>query len=242
MANTNETIGADSTRARAISRLPRRIAVAVIWSAVMLTMLLAISGRLWWGAAWILAGCYLVFLIAYVLWGTVRMPDLLEERGKPQGNAKRWDLILMRAVYLPVMISLFILCALDQRFKWSNVPVGVQIAGGALTLAAAIWIIWVLDTNRYASGVVRIQADRGHTVTTSGPYRIVRHPMYLGNVTMFVGLPLVLGSWYGLAISACLIAIFVVRISLEDRTLHEELEGYPQYASRVRSRLVPGIW
>jgi protein-S-isoprenylcysteine O-methyltransferase Ste14 len=122
------------------------------------------------------------------------------------------------------------------------VPVGVQIAGGALTLAAAIWIIWVLDTNRYASGVVRIQADRGHTVTTSGPYRIVRHPMYLGNVTMFVGLPLVLGSWYGLAISACLIAIFVVRISLEDRTLHEELEGYPQYASRVRSRLVPGIW
>jgi protein-S-isoprenylcysteine O-methyltransferase Ste14 len=146
-------------------------------------------------------------------------------------------------VYGLLLPALFVLTGLDAgRFGWSSPPAGVRAASWIGLLAAASWIFWVLMTNTFLSRMVRIQDDRGHRVVTSGPYRYVRHPMYAGLVVFFVCIPLALGSWWGLVVSALIIALFVLRTALEDRTLRQELDGYDEYARRVCYRLLPGVW
>jgi protein-S-isoprenylcysteine O-methyltransferase Ste14 len=96
--------------------------------------------------------------------------------------------------------------------------------------------------NTYLSRVVEIQKDRGHKVITTGPYRYVRHPMYVGVIILLVSVPLALGSLWALVPGVALTIIIIIRTHLEDKTLHAELEGYKAYAGKVRYRLVPGIW
>jgi len=228
--------------AEAVRKLPMRLLFAFLYCAVLLAILIGVSGEIRWTAAWLLSAAYFADTAFYLIWGTARAPELLQERARPKKNAKRWDLILMRGVYLPLFVSLLVVSALDRRFGWSWVSPALRVAAGGAALASCVWITWVLYTNRFASGVVRIQADRGQTVVSTGPYRVVRHPMYLGNVFLFAGMPLILGSWFGLLLSASISAVFVLRITLEDKTLHDELEGYREYAQRVRYRLIPGIW
>jgi protein-S-isoprenylcysteine O-methyltransferase Ste14 len=96
--------------------------------------------------------------------------------------------------------------------------------------------------NKFFSGVVRIQKERGHHVVSEGPYRIVRHPGYVGGVVAVIATPLLLGSLWGLISAAVYAAFVVLRTALEDRTLHEELPGYREYAQRTRYRLLPGVW
>jgi len=225
-----------------IRKLPARLLFAIIYPGVLCAVLILVSGKPDWTAAWLFCGLYAAYMIGYVIWGSFRAPELMEERARPGPNAKSWDKVLMRAVYVPLLIALLVVCALDIRAEFSSVPFAVQIVGGLLSAASGLWIMWVLDVNRFASGVVRIQSDRGHCVISSGPYRLVRHPMYLGNVVFLLALPLILGSWLGLAVSVLLFALFVARAGLEDRVLQAELSGYAEYAKRVRKRLIPGIW
>ena len=102
--------------------------------------------------------------------------------------------------------------------------------------------MWVLHENSFASVVVRLQRERGHRVISSGPYAWVRHPMYSGAILFFIGIPLLLGSLWGLIASPLLVLMFAVRVSIEERTLREGLDGYVDYTSRVRYRLLPGVW
>lgn len=226
----------------AAAKLPWRLLFAVAYPAVMLAVLLFVSRQFDWLAAWLFCGLYAAYMAVYVVWGTFSAPELLEERARPKQDAKRWDRVLMRGVYVPLLIALLVVSAIDARLGLSEPPLGVQIAGGVLALASGGWIMWVFATNRFASGVVRIQSDRGHTVVSSGPYRLVRHPMYLGDVALFIAMPLILGSWPALVVTALLIVLFVVRTKLEDGVLQRELPGYLEYAQRVKKRLVPGIW
>ena len=99
-----------------------------------------------------------------------------------------------------------------------------------------------MASNRFFSSVVRIQKDRGHTVVTGGPYQFVRHPGYVGGILSALGTALLLGSWWAFVPTGLLVCVIVVRTALEDRTLQAELEGYRDYAGRVRYRLLPGIW
>jgi len=122
------------------------------------------------------------------------------------------------------------------------VPLPVKAAGFAAIAASFILIFRVMRENRYLSRVVEIQKERGHQVISTGPYRHVRHPMYIGVIALFVAIPLALGSLWALIPAAALSALIVVRTCLEDKVLHAELEGYEAYAERVRYRLVPGIW
>ena len=110
-----------------------------------------------------------------------------------------------------------------------------------LALAGAL-IFWALATNTYLSRMAHIQDDRGQVVVTAGPYRFVRHPMYLGVILLFLSMPVALGSWWALLLGAVIGLIFLLRTAKEDRMLRDELPGYPEYAGRVRYRLVPGIW
>jgi protein-S-isoprenylcysteine O-methyltransferase Ste14 len=103
-------------------------------------------------------------------------------------------------------------------------------------------IPWAVANNKYFSQIVRIQTDRGHSVAATGPYRIVRHPSYLGMIAFELAAPLLLGSWWSLLISVVNVFLIILRTTLEDRTLQKELPGYAEYATRVRYRLLPGVW
>jgi len=131
---------------------------------------------------------------------------------------------------------------LDRRYGWSSVPVGLQ-ALGAIGVFLSVYLGYLtFRENSFASPVVKIQTERAHSVVTTGPYAYVRHPMYAGALFHFVGVPLLLGSWWGLAFLPAFVGLFAIRIGIEERTLRTALKGYDDYAARVRYRIIPWIW
>ncbi|XOF35068.1 MAG: methyltransferase family protein [Candidatus Electrothrix sp. YB6] len=161
---------------------------------------------------------------------------------KVQG-AKAWDKVLAPLMALSVSFPLVIVAGLDHRFGWSPVfPLWLIMLGFLLISIGYAFAEWALIENRFFSSVVRIQVDRGHVVCDSGPYRIVRHPGYAGNMLALPGIVLALGSVWTLIPVVIAIIIAVIRTKIEDRTLHEELRGYKVYVRRVRYRLIPGIY
>ncbi len=112
----------------------------------------------------------------------------------------------------------------------------------ALLVASTAYIMWVMRKNSFAAPVVKVQAERGHRVIDSGPYAHVRHPMYSGTVLFFVGVPLLVGSWWGVVLAPLFAGLFAVRAGIEERALLSGLPGYAEYTAKVRYRLLPGIW
>lgn len=210
---------------------------------LLFTVPFLVAGRWDLPLVWASLGVYGGFLLLSWLVIFRRDPDLLKERQQPGPDAKRWDRILLQ-IYGWVLLLTLIVALLDVgRFHWSDtVPLWLQIAGLLGLTVSLAFTGWAMAENRFFSEVVRIQHDRGHCVVATGPYRYVRHPGYLGNVLAFPCMTLALGSWLALALSALLVAMFVVRTALEDRTLQAELSGYTEYAQQVRYRLVPGVW
>jgi protein-S-isoprenylcysteine O-methyltransferase Ste14 len=220
-----------------------RIAISLILVIAALAAALFLpAGRLDWPEAWVFIAAYGAYLALYALWALRRDPAQLLERGRVAPNVKRWDKVIM-GLYSLLLLGTLLLTGLDAgRFRWSSMPVVIKAIGWlGLVLAGSI-IFWVMTTNTYASRLSRVQGDRGQEVVTSGPYRYVRHPMYLGIIVLFLSLPLALGSLWGLIPGALIGVLYGLRTALEDRMLKEELAGYEAYAERVRYRLVPGIW
>jgi protein-S-isoprenylcysteine O-methyltransferase Ste14 len=202
------------------------------------------AGRLDWAEAWALLAAYGLFLAVYAWWGLRRDPDQLRERGHARRaeNVKPWDKAIM-AAYTVFLLLTPVVAGLDAgRCRWSAVPLLAKLlAWLALGLAGAL-IFWAITANTYLSRMARIQDDRRQVVVTAGPYRHVRHPMYLGIILLFLAMPVALGSWWALLPGIAIGLLFVLRTAKEDRMLQEELPGYPEYARHVRHRLVPGIW
>jgi protein-S-isoprenylcysteine O-methyltransferase Ste14 len=222
--------------------LLKRVAGVFVVILVMDLLLFIPAGHLDWPAAWILSLLYGVFLLAYVVWGTLRAPDLLKERSQVAENVKGWDKIIM-AVYTVLLLATLVLAALEVgRFQWSQMPVGLQVLGLVVMVLAGGLIFWTILTNAYLGRMVRIQEDRGHQVVTGGPYHYVRHPMYVGIILLFPGMALFLGSWWALVPASLIAMLMVIRTALEDRALRAELPGYAEYAQQVRYRLLPGVW
>jgi protein-S-isoprenylcysteine O-methyltransferase Ste14 len=173
-----------------------------------------------------------------------RDPALLSERLRSpiQKEQKMWDRVLI-GVLVVLYIGFFVLIDLDaDQFHWSTVPFAVQVLGASL-ICLTLGCRWlILHENSFAAPVVKIQRRRGHKVVTSGPYALVRHPMYASSIPFLIGTPLLLGSWWGLLLPPVLIVVIAIRAVLEERMLMEELEGYAEYAKRVRYRFVPYIW
>jgi protein-S-isoprenylcysteine O-methyltransferase Ste14 len=134
----------------------------------------------------------------------------------------------------------FILPGLDRRFGWSEVPVSVVLAADLVVLLGYGLIFLVFRENQYASRTV--QVEKGQQVITTGPYALVRHPMYLGTLLMYLASPVALGSWWALIPALLIFPILVARIRNEEQVLERELPGYPEYRQHTRHRLVPGIW
>jgi protein-S-isoprenylcysteine O-methyltransferase Ste14 len=169
-------------------------------------------------------------------------PDLLKERISPQKNVKAWDKTILR-VYSLFLTALPIVAGVDAvRFRWSHVPLGLNVLGFAGLVLTMLLAFWATRENTFASAVVRIQTDRGHRVCSTGPYAHIRHPMYVGVILMAVCLPMALGSLFAFIPAVIIVGLFILRTALEDKTLKEELPGYREYAQKVRFRLIPGVW
>jgi protein-S-isoprenylcysteine O-methyltransferase Ste14 len=215
----------------------------LIWIVAMGALLFAPAGTLHWPAAWVFLATIGIFGLAGGLWLAKTDPALLAERMRPmmQSNQPTADKKFM-LVFGFVALIWFLAIGLDRRYHASDVPLALQALGWAMLVFSTGFIMWVMRENSFAAPVVKLQTERGHRVVSSGPYAWVRHPMYSGTVLFFVGAPLLLGSWWGAAMSPLFALLFAVRAGIEERALVAGLPGYADYAARVRYRLVPGLW
>jgi protein-S-isoprenylcysteine O-methyltransferase Ste14 len=220
------------------------ITKTAIWLAIMAALLLVPAGTIWWPQAWV----YLIELVVTGVlvgsWLYVHDPALLAQRmaSPVQREQAAWDRIFMVCMIAFFVVWLAIMGLDAVRFRASHVPVWAQAVGAAGILVSQ-YVFWlVFRANSYAAPVVKIQEERGHAIATGGPYAIVRHPMYAGAIPFLVGTPLLLGSWYGVALAPVLVVGFAVRAVLEERMLAARFPDYADYAARVRYRLIPLIW
>jgi len=217
--------------------------MAVLALAVYLTFMAGLflaAGGLNWTRGWIfLLLMPLTFLvnIPVVMW---KNPALVGRRLRKPKITKTFDRMYL---YVPSLLAVFIVAALDGgRFHWSSPPFAAVYAGVILHVLGDMPMLWALAVNPYLETTVRIQTESGHKVVTTGPYRFVRHPMYAGGILMFSGWPLILGSLWSYVPACVVVALFVFRTALEDRTLRNELPGYEEYTRRTRYRLLPHVW
>jgi protein-S-isoprenylcysteine O-methyltransferase Ste14 len=222
-----------------LKALPR----LTIYFILLAASLFVPAGRIDWPMAWVYFGIMLIITFAG-MW--TMDPGLIGERmhgvrGGP--GAKKWDRVFVALIGTVGTFATPVVAGLDLRFTGSRpVGPGAEITAAVLVAAGFGLVYWAMTVNRFFSAVVRIQTERGHAVVTSGPYRVVRHPGYVGAVVYELALPVMLGSLWALIPAAAAAAVFVVRTVLEDRTLRAELPGYEEYAARVRWRLLPGVW
>jgi protein-S-isoprenylcysteine O-methyltransferase Ste14 len=211
---------------------------------VMAALMFVPAGTVAWPGAWVFLAEMTVTSVLVSGWLVRHDPALLRERlsGLFRPGQARGDKLLM-AVFLALTVAWLPTIALDaMRFRLSHVPAWLQ-GVGAVAVALCFYVAFLtFRANSYAAAAVRVQAERGHRVVTEGPYAVVRHPMYAGTIFYFLGTPLLLGSYYGLAFAPVFTALLAARAVMEERMLTGALEGYPAYAARVRYRLVPFVW
>jgi protein-S-isoprenylcysteine O-methyltransferase Ste14 len=208
------------------------MAAALFWSA----------GRINWWPAWAALAVMFVWTGATAIVILRFNPTLLAERLGPRQGAKSWDIIILSLLGLMQLIR-YIIAGLDQRFGWTGgFPLAAQITALAACVLGYALVVWATASNAFFSQIVRIQSERGHTVVTSGPYGYVRHPAYAGAIVYELAVSILLASWWALLISGLTIILLILRTMLEDRVLLAELNGYTDYAERVRFRLLPSLW
>lgn len=215
----------------------------LIWIVAMGALLFVPAGTLHWPAAWVFLATLAVIGITGGWWLARTDPALLAERMRPlmraeQPAADKKFIVVFGATALIWLIAI----GFDARWHASGVPIALQALGFAMMVGSSVFVMWVMHENSFASVVVRLQTERGHRVVSTGPYAWVRHPMYSGAVLLLVGASLLLGSWWGVAISPLFAVLFAVRAGIEERALIAGLPGYADYAARVRYRLAPGLW
>ena len=223
------------------------VLLRVIADAVVVAVVLfAAAGTFAWTRAWILLAVLLLARIVSAMMVYRVNPALLRERATVlvHGGQPWTDRVILLAFMITAFIGVPAVAALDV-FRWHVLPAPPPVISAlGLVLFTVGWIITALALreNAFAVTVVRLQPERRHTVVDTGPYSIVRHPMYAGNPAVLLGLGLWLGSYTAVLYTCLPLALLMVRIVLEERFLRRELAGYPDYARRVRYRLLPGAW
>jgi protein-S-isoprenylcysteine O-methyltransferase Ste14 len=221
------------------------IVIQLLIVIVIIPFLPLLISRDWdWWEAWVYAIVFILgFIISRVL-AAQRHPDLLAERVRfmQHEDAKSWDKWLAPLVGIGSGLILLV-AGLDALFGWSppfSLP--LKIAALAAILAGYALGTYAFIENRFFSGVVRIQTERGHRVVSSGPYRWVRHPGYAGTLLAYLATPVLLDSLWAFVPAVVISIVLLIRTVLEDKTLQDELTGYREYTRRVRYRLLPGVW
>jgi protein-S-isoprenylcysteine O-methyltransferase Ste14 len=221
------------------TRLARAALLRLVSSFVVLPALLVLpAGTLWYWEAWAYLAVLLIPMTLTTAILFARDPELLERRMR--GREK--DLAQGRIVALAgiVFLALLLIPAFDRRFGWSRVPLPAVIAADVVVLAAFGLFIRVLRENRSASRVIEVQP--GQRVVSTGPYAVVRHPMYAAVALLSLATPVALGSWWAFIPAGLLLAVLAARIKHEERVLTTELTGYGDYMRTTVYRLIPGVW
>jgi protein-S-isoprenylcysteine O-methyltransferase Ste14 len=220
-----------------------RLVAKLVTVVLLFALVLLVPAGTWrWPAAWLFLGLYLAFAVPVGVWLFRTNPDLLARRlDWAQRAPKGWDRALMAAL-IPVFVAAYAIAGLDLRFGWSDIPGALRAVAFVLVGAFYVLLALVLRENAFLSRVVEVHPEAGHRVVTTGPYTFVRHPMYAGYVVWLLAVPIALGSLPAVVPAAVIAAAIVARTVLEDRTLHAELPGYPEYAAKVRWRLLPGVF
>lgn len=223
--------------------LKQWFSVAFVYLLVAL-ILLGISRDLGWWQAWVFSVALLIVGVGGRFLAERNHPGLMNERlHLGHEGVKGWDKLLAPLMGFAVLFPHVIVAGLDNYYGWTTpFALWLQAIALVLILFGYAFADWALVVNRYFSLMVRIQKDRGHVVCDTGPYRYVRHPAYAGNVVASFTIPFFLDSWWVMGPAVIALVITVVRTALEDRTLINELQGYRDYASRVRYKLIPFIW
>lgn len=213
----------------------------LLWS-LYIAVLFFSAGTLYYPSGWLYAATTFFTTVATIV--SVRGDDgLMEERSKPGPGMKSWD---KKVLGLSFFAYLAVLATAGSDIG-AGAPQSAEGWGakgiGALMMMGGQWLfIRARNENRFFSSVVRIQAERGHTVCDTGPYSFVRHPGYLGMVISTAGVPLLLGSWWSVLPTLLSVGLLLIRTTLEDGTLRKELDGYEAFTERTRWRLVPHVW
>ncbi len=208
----------------------------------ILAFMFLLAGRWDYWQGWVFSWVcvFLVLIEALLFKGRA---DLAKERRKPGPGTKWWDKIFF-VFYVSTYMAMIVLAPLDAgRFGWSiELPWYSYIISYPAFLFSVFIFEWAMQANKWFSSVVRIQKDRDQQVAQTGPYKIVRHPGYVGGILLGITMPLVLGSLWMLIPGVFIAILLVIRTYLEDITLQKELPGYADYAQKVRYRLLPGLW
>jgi protein-S-isoprenylcysteine O-methyltransferase Ste14 len=214
----------------------------VVTFAIMIAALFGAAGTWDWPRGWMFFGVYCLLTAIACVWLWMTNPEIFAARSKMQAGTKSWDRLLTPAILLCSIAILPVSALDDGRFHWAPTPDSVVILGYILFTLGFLGFAWAQSVNRHFEGTVRIQTDRGHKVITAGPYAVVRHPGYAFSILMVTGMPLAMGSLYGLIPAGLLVLLILVRTLAEDATLKAELPGYRDYAARVKQRWIPGVW
>jgi protein-S-isoprenylcysteine O-methyltransferase Ste14 len=232
-------VGTVTSRLIAIAQVAIQVSVGF---GLLVGVPLLAAGRLDWPPAWRLAGLFAVLLGVNLAVLRRDNPELIRKRMQLGIKPRRWDRNVMFALTCAVVGTL-VVAGLDARLGWADPLPGSAVAlGAALLVVGDLLFLWAMAVNRFFTKVVVIEPENGHRVVDVGPYRLVRHPGYVGWFVMWLGVPLVLASAWALLPAALASGGIVVRTALEDADLAAELPGYRGYAERVRFRLLPGVW
>ena len=221
----------------------RGIIVQSIIIIIGFAILFISAGTLAWINAWIYVGLVSIYWVISTVVLARLNPEMLNERGSVvKKGTKGFDKVWV-AIYPILTFGNLVVMGFDAvRFQWSFMPFWLTFVGIFMFISMTPLALLAMAVNKFFEWTVRIQDDRQQYVCTSGPYKLMRHPGYAGLIVSILAYPLVLGSWWGFALSGILTIIIVIRTALEDRTLQNEMPGYIEYAKQVKYQLIPLIW
>lgn len=222
--------------------LATRYIGGIVVMAVFCAALFWAAGDVGWAVGWAYIGLLTVGEAVRTLLVVQKDPEIIRRRGETGEGTQGWDKVMLSLFGLAYLAEIAV-AAFDARHGWSGGPLWMMWVGIALYLLYLVAMTWTMRTNRHFEKTVRIQRDRDHRVIDSGPYSVVRHPGYVATIVGFIfSAPFLLLSWWAIVPAALAALALAVRTALEDRFLQANLDGYREYAGRVRYRLVPGIW
>jgi protein-S-isoprenylcysteine O-methyltransferase Ste14 len=214
----------------------------IVWFAIMIAAMFLPAGTWDWPRGWTFLAVFGVFTAIACVWIWIRNPELFAARSRIQKGTKAWDVPVTIGIITSFAAILPVAALDDGRFRWAPQPDSVVWLGYALFAIGYMGTAWAQSENRHFEATVRIQTDREHHVIDTGPYAFIRHPGYAFAIPMMLGMPLALGSLYGLIPAGVAFIFLIIRTLGEDATLKAELPGYRDYAARVKQRWLPGVW
>ena len=222
-----------------LKKLTLAVVVRILFVIIILGLMFFLpAGTTHYWQAWLYLAVLIIPMLCLVVFLLIRDPEVLERRMKmKEKEAEQKKIMKLSYIYF---FMAFLIPGFDRRYGWSSVPLVIVMLSDFFVLLGYLLFVLVLMKNRYASRI--IQVEPGQKVVTTGPYAVVRHPMYLAVLLIYLFSPLALGSYWAMTTTGLLILILIVRIQNEEKVLNTELNGYSEYTHKTKYRLIPGIW